>query len=135
MEAHWWQARGYLTVDCPRCGTSYSTAICVDGAQDGNFAGLSLPCAQCGTQAEGIDGTYRTVNGLLTRIADAKASREEIGSLVAILQAPESVDPQLARAAIEEAVPRLAPFLNDYFGLPPEQWLKWLAVFMAAIPA
>jgi hypothetical protein len=72
--------------------------------------------------------------GFIGAIKEFQPTREELTAVVQSLQSERArEDPIVAAEAVIEAVPRLAPLVNDWYGWPVDKWLKFLPLLLTLI--
>lgn len=121
---------------CPDCGAYFRSPLQVAApVYEMLVSNVTAGCPQCGATVRVPDGTY-TSKEFLQKFIDARPSLDELAALSAALQSPAAIQStEAARAAIESAVPRLAPLVfDDVWKLPPGTLLRFLRVLFNFIP-
>lgn len=109
-------------IECPNCHRSFPLRMSGAAGSVFQFENCIYYCPHCRFPVP-LEGTYVATEQAFTRILSARPSLDELERLVGALTSQRArTDPAAAQEEAEAEAPRLAPMLNDFFGLPLEKW-------------
>jgi hypothetical protein len=122
-----------LVITCEHCGARIDSGIRINDATNASVADVKSWCPNCRNYTGGSDGVYSTVKGVLVRIGDLEPTRDEVASLLAVLQSHRAAaGPVAVTQDIAEAAPRIAGVVNPLLGELADNWAVKLPLIVLA---